>query len=343
MIIRSRDLPQADRIDSVVAATMAVATGARTDMEIANRVPGIEGDARQGRYYRRAAQDLGFITNTGNSASPTELGLSIAENPDLSNPSLVSAVVGLKVYQSLVPFIQLNPQGLTRAQIQEYLFSIADPSMGQTMIPRRISTALGWLKALGILVQDGPQIKISNESLKSYPVMQLRDIAQPVLPKTGELVEYQEINTRLKNAGEQIVYYVDQAKRERANASHQRLVHMVAQRINSHGARPTTNAIIDLAAEIDDSGFIFEMKSTTDKNVKTQVRKGISQLYEYRYLQRATNAQLVLVIERPLDKSNRWMGDYIENDRGILMIWDGDDQLYGSDEAKRRLEFLNLI
>ena len=63
MRIQSNDLPQADRIESVILATVAIANGATTDIEIANQVPGIEGDARQGRYYRRAAEILGFITN----------------------------------------------------------------------------------------------------------------------------------------------------------------------------------------------------------------------------------------------------------------------------------------
>ena len=53
MRIQSNDLPQADRIESVIAATVAVSRGARTDIEIANQIPRLEGDDRQGRYYRK--------------------------------------------------------------------------------------------------------------------------------------------------------------------------------------------------------------------------------------------------------------------------------------------------
>ena len=42
--ITSSDLPQADRLESILITVIAVGDGARTDIEIANRVPGIEGD-----------------------------------------------------------------------------------------------------------------------------------------------------------------------------------------------------------------------------------------------------------------------------------------------------------
>ncbi len=37
-----------------------------------------------------------------------------------------------------------------------------------------------------------------------------------------------------------------------------------------------------------------------------------------------------------------WMLDYLENDRDILTIWDGDDNLYGTNKAIDLLPFLNL-
>ena len=103
MRIQSNDLPQADRIESVVAATFAIASGASTDCEIANQVPGIEGDDRQGRYYRRAAEILGFISNTRHNASITPKGQLIANNPTLTNPTLIASVLNLNLYQKLLP------------------------------------------------------------------------------------------------------------------------------------------------------------------------------------------------------------------------------------------------
>ncbi len=63
-------------------------------------------------------------------------------------------------------------------------------------------------------------------------------------------------------------------------------------------------------------------------------------LYEYRYLQNLPDANLVMVIERELPEQIRWMQDYLENDRGIYLVWDGNDQLYASDKTRNELAFL---
>jgi len=67
-----------------------------------------------------------------------------------------------------------------------------------------------------------------------------------------------------------------------------------------------------------------------------------SQLYEYRYLQNKAGAKLVLVLEKPLPRKEQWMIDYLENDREINVIWDGDGQLHGTDFAQKALKFLRL-
>ena len=85
------------------------------------------------------------------------------------------------------------------------------------------------------------------------------------------------------------------------------------------------------------------MKSTTEDNVKAQVRKGISQLYEYRYLENKPDANLILVVERPLTGDNTWMIDYMENDRNIHLVWDGDNNLYGTERTRQQLGFLGLL
>ena len=128
---------------------------------------------------------------------------------------------------------------------------------------------------------------------------------------------------------------------ERANASHTSLINIVATRIRDAGGKAKSNKFIDLASKMG-SDFIFEMKSTTDGNVRSQIRKGISQLFEYRYLQNKPKAKLVLVIERPISPPHSWMNDYLENDQDILVVWDGNNQLFGSPKATASLPFLNL-
>ena len=341
MRIQSNDLPQADRIESVVAATFAIANGARTDIEIANQVPGIEGDDRQGRYYRRAAEILGFITNTRNISAITSKGQLVANNPTLINPVVIASVLNLNLYQKLLPYLILHPEGTTRQQIIKYLQLISVANIGPSMIPRRISTILAWIRTLGVIEQIGERYLIANAIIPTIPLINLNDIEQPVLPATGDLQEYKAVEQRISSAHEIITIYKEQARLDRANHSHIQLVNLVAERIRGSGGIPKSNQFIDLATTLQQD-YIFEMKSTTEENVRTQVRKGISQLYEYRYLQNKPDANLILVVERPLAGDNSWMIDYMESDRNIHLVWDGDSNLYGTERTRGQLGFLGL-
>ncbi len=342
MRIQSRDLPQADRIESVVLATVAVANGAHTDIEIANQVPGIEGDARQGRYYRSAAQMLGFITNAQNNAQITPRGELIANNPVLTNLTLISSVLNLNISQKLLPYLELNPVGVTRQELITYLQSIASDGASDAVIVRRISTIMSWVRTLGIVEYIGDRYRIANAIIPQIPIIDLADSDQPVLPQTGTLQEYQEVEERIASAQETITVYRNQARVERANNAHRHLVNLVAQRIRNAGGIPKSNQFIDLAASLE-GDYIFEMKSTTPQNVNAQIRKGVSQLYEYRYLENRPDATLVLVLENSLQNNEEWLLNYLEEDRNIHLLWDGDDNLYGSERSLNDLQFLELL
>jgi hypothetical protein len=341
--ITSSDLPQADRLESVLLTVIAVGNNAQTDIEIANKIPGIKGDSRQGRYYRNAAQMLGFIVNRRNNASLTSKGVELLNNPVLTNPMFIASVLNLEIYQKLFPFLELYPQGRTREQVLQYLQSIADPSMGSSMLPRRISTILAWPRAIGFIRQTAEgSFQIQNNFTSALPIFEIKDDSQPLLPVTGALSEFQEIEQRNIKAREEVAYFKDQAKLDRATNAHSALVNLVAQRIRNNGGMPKSNQLIDLAVRFDHD-YIFEMKSTNNDNIRAQVRKGMSQLYEYRYLQNKPNAKLILVIEKPFSASQSWMLDYMEVDREINVVWDGNNELYGSENTKRQIPFLGLL
>jgi len=341
MRIKSSDLPQADRIESVLMTVIAVGNGARADIDIANEIPGIEGDDRQGRYYRNAAELLGFIQNTRNNSVLTNSGRKLLKNPILTNPHFINSVLGLKVYQKLLPYLEINSNGCTRQKLIDYLVHISDPNMGSTMIPRRISTILAWPRSLGFVEYKDNLFYLRNNFNRNVPVFTINEIEQPLLPNSCELSEYEEIYERTNRAKGFISYDVDKVKQERANIAHTKLINLVSERIRDHGGIPKSNQLIDLAVKFDHN-FLFEMKSTNDENVRNQVRKGLSQLYEYRYLQNKPDAKLILAIENPLDEKKQWMIDYIENDRGIFLIWDGENNLFGTEKSKSELKFLDL-
>lgn len=107
-------------------------------------------------------------------------------------------------------------------------------------------------------------------------------------------------------------------KRERRNAVHADMVIRMCEWLESLKARKVGDSIfIDLWAEMPNNTFyIFEVKSGGD-GVLEQIRKGLSQLYEYRYRykDKFDNPILCLVLPEcpPLD----WMPKYLCKDRNI--------------------------
>lgn len=340
MRIRSFEVPQADRLESVVQVIVNVANGSHTDAEIIHNIAGLN-TTRQGRYYRLAAELLGFITNQSNNAQLTAKGEQFVQNPTLNNPVFIASVLGLEVNQRLLPYIELFPNGLTREEIETYLESIIAVGIGESMIRRRVMTILSWLKTINVINEVDHRYRSVNTFTANLRVLEIDNIEQPILPTSGALGEYQIVQERTREAREDVIMYRNDALHDRARVSHRRLINLTAERITAAGGIPKSNDLIDLAVNLE-SDFIFEMKSTTDTNVRGQVRKGISQLYEYRYLQNKPDANLVLVVERPIIAPNNWMNKYLENDRDVLLVWDGNDRLYGSPKATAALPFLHL-
>ena len=115
----------------------------------------------------------------------------------------------------------------------------------------------------------------------------------------------------------------------------------MADRLRQQGTVPKANKYIDLSARWQGEDYLFEMKSTTKDNPHAQVRRGVSQLYEYRYIQNVQRAKLVLVVENRLPKKLGWMEDYLVKDRGILLVWEGDGTLSCPPHIRDQLQFLH--
>jgi hypothetical protein len=77
---------------------------------------------------------------------------------------------------------------------------------------------------------------------------------------------------------------------------------------------------------------IFEIKSITPDNERSQCRHALSQLYEYRYLHSLPDASLWLVLSRP--PQSTWLVDYLMNDRGVEVLWVADERLDGPSIAR---------
>ena len=340
MKIPSKDVIQADTPERVMGTIDAVARGARDDKAIAAAIGGL--DARQGRYYRRAAEVLGFTARDANHYSiVTPAGKEFASADSAVKQGLfVRAVLSNPLFQRLLPFLEAKgATGATRDELELFLNAVAELGAA-SMVERRVSSYQGWLVKLGLAKMAGRRC-VLDRLPAAVPLVRYESDEEPIFPNRYDLKEYQEQAQRVASKQEAIEYYVDRAKRERASTSHETLVSLMAERLRQRGAVPKANRYVDLSARLDTEDYLFEMKSTTEDNPHSQIRRGISQLYEYRYIQNVEKAKLVLVIENPLPKKNQWMEDYLLIDRGVLLVWDGDGKFHCPASIRQQLQFLS--
>jgi hypothetical protein len=339
MKIPSKDVIQADTPDRVIGTIDAIAQGAFDDRHIAAAIGGLA--ARQGRYYRRAAEVLGFtVRDSKHRSTLTPAGKEFARaDESVKRELLIRSVLANSLFQRLLPFMEAHgTRGVSRNEAEMFLNAVAQLG-AVSMVERRVSSYLSWLVKLGLARTDGKRWVLDHLPA-AVPLVRYESDEEPIFPNRYDLKEYQDQARRVATKLEAINYFVDRAKRERAITSHETLVNMMAERLRRCGAIPKANRYIDLSARWEGTDYLFEMKSTTDDNPHSQIRRGLSQLYEYRYIQNVKDAKLVLVIENPLPKENRWMEDYLINDRGVLLVWDGAGKFNCRAETRKCLDFL---
>ncbi len=336
MRIPSSLIPQADLLHDVIQVVVAVNQGASTFQDIARYISKVD---RQGRYYRLAAEIIGLIKNKQNHAVLTSLGKEIIESEDdIRKEKLTNAVINTLLFQRILPFLEQNKNGFTRHDFEIFIIDVTAP-VGQSMIPRRVSTILSWLKELGLIREDGKKIIFTPIIMQTLPPIQY-DLNEPLMPPHYTLREYVKVAKRIKSMKSYISREVNIIKNERASELHKELVDLIASRISRSGFIPKTNQLIDLATIANNQPIIFEMKTITHTNARSQIRKGISQLYEYRYLQARDQALLVLACTCALPRTESWLLNYLETDRDIHFIWDGDQNIFASSNTRKKLEFL---
>jgi hypothetical protein len=321
MRIPSVDIPQADVLDDVVRTVEAVGQGAQTFQQIARMIGKVD---RQGRYYRRAAEILGFISNEQNHSGLTARGRAFLDQPEERNRLLAESVLKSRLIQRVLPFLEsAGHRGVSRAQMERFIEEVTEP-VGESMIPRRVATVLSWLDRVRMVREHNDRFALRGGLPNGVDIVEYEAPDEPLFPKKYDLNEYKSVEGKVREARGYINVLVDDATRERAEGAHRMLTDLVADKIRRAGSIPKNNRYVDLSAAIREDLYLFEMKSTTDDNVHSQIRRGISQLFEYRYLQHVPDAKLVIVIENPPPREKQWIVDYVVNDRKLLIAWDGD-------------------
>lgn len=334
MKIASDDVPQADTLSDVVATVEAVDQGAITFHDIASHIGKVD---RQGRYYRRAAEILGFVQNEHNHSRLTQLGRIFLDGTAVEKQEMLArAMLSSRIMLRVIPFFEGHPGGVSRESLQAFISQVTDTTAN--MIQRRTVTILRWLETIGVIQERG-NLYFLTAIPANIQLLEFDADDEPLFPRSYTLEDYENITTRIRNRVGKVARYVDEAKLERANNTHRHLVNLMADRIKAAQSIPKQNRLIDLSANINREVFLFEMKSTTEDNVRDQIRKGISQLYEYRYIQ-DVSANLVLVLDNHPAREEAWLVDYLLNDRNILVVWDGDDRFDCPESLRDRLPFI---
>jgi len=338
MILPSKSVPQANNLGRVLGAAQAVKNGSKTDLEIANFLGFTgtnEAKSRQGRYYRRAAQTLGLLSNENNNAALTQIGVDyLNSHIDNQRDMLIQILFRDNLLQLLLPYFQIYTEGIQEDVIVKFISSITN--LAPSTAKRRFSTVKSWLKYVNVLKEEDRKVSLTSQEL---PLIEIQDFTKPLLPRMGELKQYEIVEERVQKAVQSFNLEISGIQTERANNAHHKLVNFVAERVKRAGGRPTFNRLIDLATQMNTSQYIFEMKSITDENASSQMRKGKVQLEEYKYLQNLPEAVLVLVIETLPTKYNWWV-DFVETASPIKLLWDGNNELYASPKTREELAFL---
>lgn len=182
---------------------------------------------------------------------------------------------------------------------------------------------------IALIHEREPLPTLPNVPPSTYPFHQRAERAQPnTTPQRRQQLTDPEM-TRIR--------------RQRRNLIHKELVDKMDELLRKQGALPHETAHIDLYAEIPgDGSFLFEMKSGGDSLLE-QIRKGVSQLYEYRYRYAhkiKPDTTLCLVTPRSASELG-WLLDYLCNDRSICLCWFSDTGgVEWPDECGNRLSIL---
>ncbi len=180
-------------------------------------------------------------------------------------------------------------------------------------------------------IEAGSSVLIPEPRAETYPLRERNRVLPPASPydRRRELADPE----------------LTRIKRQRRNLAHKELIDKMDAWLRRLGAHPQENEHIDLFAEIpNDGSFIFEMKSGGE-SLLDQIRKGLSQLYEYRYRYRPSigddGVSLCLVLPgRP--EPVPWILDYLISDREINVCWFEDGDLVWPEQCNPQMGVLSL-
>jgi|GEM_PF-5730228 len=313
MSLQTRDFPQADKLDQVGKVAIAVAKGNSADTDIEKYI-GLASDGRQGRYYRLAADILGLVTTSKNHSDLTPLGVEYSSltTSKAQNEFLIRCVLETSVFQQAIAYVnKVNPD---INQLKAWFFKNY-PGKSSTA-KRRYSTFMNYINYL-------ISYKVIKEAKSKYILIKYTGAAVSQKNLTGNGIGKRGFKAYSGNK-KTIIAEIDAQKRDRATIAHWNLITAKSEFLHDRKFTAIENGLIDLYAEDKKDVVIYEMKSMTQENFTSQLRKAIAQLYEYRYIFSAPKASICMVTNFPISKKHEWAVDYLTKDREIAYEWTDD-------------------
>jgi hypothetical protein len=109
---------------------------------------------------------LGFIKNTNNYASVTDLGRELVySSPIEKNSKIKNAIYTNSFFHEVIKFIESNKNGIREEELREFILSISD-NQAHATIPRRVKTVLSWLEYVEIIREEGELYQF-NDTLET--------------------------------------------------------------------------------------------------------------------------------------------------------------------------------
>jgi hypothetical protein len=313
--LTTSQFPQADRLDQVGRVAIAVSQGHTSDSAI-EKFLGLHSEGRQGRYYRKAAEVVGLVRTRANTSTLTAAGQEFVALPAGDRRDfLAKCLTDTALFRAVTRYIAENKPNQT--QLRDYIVGLY-PGARNTA-ERRVNTVERFVLDSGLASVAGgrfvPGRLASGSLIDDIEAKQgLFGVPVPEDEQTGEpLVSTPPYTIE-----------VDAAKQDRANLIHHRLVSGQAGFLRSKGFPAQSNELIDLFSRADNDTVLYEMKSLSNSNFVPQVRRAISQLYEYRYSFGVNDARLCVVTNGLPEKRSRWYLEYLQEDRGIAYVWTDD-------------------
>jgi len=159
MFVKS-DIPQADNLYKVIETVEAVSEGAATDIQISEAIGYTD---RQARYYRHAAEVLGFVSNNRNHAVLTNTGEKFVNFSGEERMKLITkAIISNSFFSCLISFIEQQSMGFTDKDLVNYMSTITDKDT-QATIERRSKTVIAWFEKLDIIENVGDYYKYNDK------------------------------------------------------------------------------------------------------------------------------------------------------------------------------------